>query len=61
MIKVTIYPYNYEEKLKEYNDEVQELERKRKEFYEKNPDCPYKSMYVNVVSPPKKCIIIEHL
>lgn len=49
----------YKGKLQEYNRQTAELERLRKEFYEKNPDYPIKTMYMQVTAPPQKIQIIE--
>ena len=44
----------YKGRLQEYNRQKEELEKKRKEFYEKNPDFPIKTMYMQVCAPPQK-------
>ena len=49
---------DYETRLKEYNDHVKELEEKRKQFYEANPDFPIKTLYMNVIAPPQKIELI---
>lgn len=50
---------SYKCRLAEYNRQVAELEKQRKDFYEKNPDFPYKTMYMQVIAPPQKISIIE--
>lgn len=55
--KETIYPNDWEQRQKDYNDMVDRLAQQRKDFYEKNPDYPIKTMYINVIAPPKKIII----
>lgn len=50
----------YQKRLFEYNNYVSDLEIQRKEFYEKNPDFPFKNMFMNVCAPPLK-IIIKHI
>lgn len=51
------YPVDYAERMKEYNKQVTELEAKRKKFYEENPGFPIKTMYMNVIGPPRKFVI----
>lgn len=46
-------------RMDEYNRHVRELEKQRKEFYEKNPDFPNKNMFMNVIDKPRR-IIIEY-
>ncbi len=42
----------------DYDRDVVELELKRKQFLEDNPNHPYKnSMYLNVIAPPQEFII----
>ena len=55
----TVYPIDYNIKMQEYNRMVLELEEQRKKFYEENPNFPLKYMYVNVIAPPQKLIIID--
>lgn len=43
--------------LSKYKIDKEELELKRKNFYEDNPDFPIKEMYMQVTSPPQKIII----
>ncbi len=50
---------DYQKRLKVYNDYVAKLEQQRKEFYEKNPDFPIKTMFMNVIAPPLKIQIEE--
>ena len=52
-----ILPLDYEKRLQEYNDKVNALEEQRNEFYAKNPDYPFKNMFMNVMAPPQKCIV----
>ena len=61
MIKITIYPADYEQIIREYNDSVKALEEQRKVFYETNPDFPFKTMYMNVIAPPQKFVLIEEV
>lgn len=49
----------YKGRLQEYNRQNEELEKQRKEFYEKNPDFPIKTMYMQVIAPPQKVSIRE--
>lgn len=49
----------YRRRLVEYNYHVQQLEEQRKMFYEKNPDFPIKTMYMNVCAPPQRIIFKE--
>ena len=52
-----ILPLDYDKRMQEYNEKVNALEEQRKEFYAKNPDYPFKNMFMNVIAPPKKCIV----
>jgi hypothetical protein len=45
---------NYQKRLDAYNKHVADLSKKRTEFYQKNPDFPFRSMYMNVTAPPQK-------
>jgi hypothetical protein len=58
-MKTTIYPLDYDERIEKYNKQVSELEKQRKEFYEKNPSFPIKTMFMNVIAPPQKLILKE--
>ncbi len=60
IIRTEIYPTDWEVKLKEYNDYVDELAEKRRKYYEENPDAPIKTMYMNVIAPPTRLIIQYH-
>ncbi len=55
----TIYPIDYDRRMREYNIMVAELEEKRRKFYEENPDFPFKTLFMNVTAPPMKLIINE--
>ena len=57
---ITVYSKDYDEQMKKYNKKGSELAEQRRKFYEENPNFPYKTMYLNVISPPQKFIIIEH-
>lgn len=48
---------DYEVRLKEYNTKAAELAKKRKKFYEENPDHPCTTMYMQVTAPPQKISI----
>lgn len=56
-MKTEIYPKDYEKRMKEYNKHISELEEKRKKFYEGDHNFTFKSMYINVIAPPKKLVI----
>lgn len=47
--------YNF--RLEEYNRKKMEIENFRKEFYEKNPDHPCKTMHIDYLMPPIKMSI----
>lgn len=49
---------DYQQRLRKYNQHVEELDRQRKEFYENNPDFPIKTMFMNVIAPPQKIEIV---
>lgn len=49
---------DYNRRLKAYNEHVASIEKQRKEFYEKNPDFPIKTMFMNVIAPPQKISIV---
>jgi len=51
---------NYARRLAEYNRQTEELALMREEFYRENPDCPFKTMYMQVTAPPQK-FFINHL
>lgn len=44
----------------EYEAYVSEMNEKRRKFYEENPDCPFKTMYM-VVCAPKQTISIKYI
>lgn len=37
-----------------YDADTELLRLKREQFYRDNPNCPYKSMYIQVTAPPQK-------
>jgi hypothetical protein len=45
-------------RMREYEDHVSELEKQRKEFYEKNPDFTFTGMFLNVWAKPQKIEIV---
>lgn len=49
---------DYNRRLKAYNEYVASIEKQRNEFYEKNPDFPIKTMFMNVIAPPQKISIV---
>lgn len=59
MSKITIYPLDHQERTDAYNKMVEELKLKREQFYRDNPNFPIKTMYLNVISPPQKFVLIE--
>ena len=59
-IKTTIYPKDYFQRLREYNQEKNKLAKQREEFYKANPDFPFDTMYIQV-TPPPCCFIIREI
>ena len=53
----TVYPSDYNERMRDYNKQVLELDREREMFYADNPDFFSKVMYMDVIAPPQKLII----
>ena len=49
----------YNRMKEKYDRDAMELERQRKEFYEKNPDYPFKTMFMQVTAGPQRFIINE--
>jgi len=54
----TRYEIEYQQRLKEYNRQCEELKKLREDFYKKNPDFPIKTMYMQVIAPPQKICIV---
>jgi hypothetical protein len=45
---------SYQQRLKAYEIQVDSLRVQREAFYAANPDCPIKTMFMNVCAPPQR-------